>query len=57
MVTRFVVRFPTADELGFDPDAVFRAPSGMDLQGYVWHCHIIDHEDQCMMARYRLVSA
>jgi FtsP/CotA-like multicopper oxidase with cupredoxin domain len=56
MVTRFVVRFPTADELGFDPDAKFHSAAGMDLQGYVWHCHIIDHEDECMMARYRLVT-
>jgi FtsP/CotA-like multicopper oxidase with cupredoxin domain len=56
MVTRFLVRFPTADELGFDPDAAFVSPHGMQLQGYVWHCHIIDHEDDCMMARYRLVS-
>jgi FtsP/CotA-like multicopper oxidase with cupredoxin domain len=56
MVTRFLVRFPTEDELGFDPDAVFVSPHGMQLQGYVWHCHIIDHEDDCMMARYRLVS-
>jgi hypothetical protein len=56
MVTRFVVRFPTADELGFDPDAEFRSSAGTELRGYVWHCHIIDHEDQCMMSRYRLVS-
>jgi spore coat protein A len=92
MVTRFVVRFPTADELGFDPDATFApyqdlqqkpGPAGSHpgngqhghdggqpgdgpghsahgggerLQGYVWHCHILDHEDDCMMARYRLVK-
>lgn len=89
-VTSIVVRFPTADELGFDPpDAIFSsdptqswtrpslgqeadrpAPSahhnhagatpahGMvtkDLQGYVWHCHILDHEDHDMMLRYRVV--
>ncbi|MFI0896586.1 multicopper oxidase family protein [Streptomyces sp. NPDC020983] len=53
-VTRVLVRFPTADELGFDPDAAFTALDGMSLQGYVWHCHILDHEDDCMMARYRL---
>lgn len=56
MVTRFVVRFPTADELGFDPDATFQSPAGKSIQGYVWHCHIIDHEDQCMMSRYRITS-
>lgn len=54
MVTRVLVRFPDAAELGFDPDAAFTAVSGTRLQGYVWHCHILDHEDDCMMARYRL---
>ncbi|ETA07255.1 copper oxidase [Gordonia alkanivorans CGMCC 6845] len=88
-VTSIVVRFPTADELGFDPDAIFssdptkswtrasfgeaaarpapasphnhagaRPVHGMvtkDLQGYVWHCHILDHEDHDMMLRYRVV--
>lgn len=55
-VTRVLVRFPTADELGFDPDATFRSSGHHELQGYVWHCHILDHEDDCMMARYRLVA-
>ena len=57
MVTRFLVRFPTADELGFDPDAKFGSAGHHELQGYVWHCHILDHEDDCMMARYRLVNS
>jgi FtsP/CotA-like multicopper oxidase with cupredoxin domain len=52
MVTRFVVRWaptelPTSSAPGdryypFDP-------SGASMHGYVWHCHIIDHEDQEMM--------
>ncbi|WP_035719311.1 multicopper oxidase family protein [Gordonia shandongensis] len=83
-VTSIIVRFPTADELGFDPDAIFssdptqtwtrsaggravsRTPHGgghgdaaagspKELQGYVWHCHILDHEDHDMMLRYRVV--
>ncbi|AYJ47117.1 copper oxidase [Rhodococcus sp. P1Y] len=59
-VTRILVRFPTADELGFDPDATFSAASshhGMsaELQGYMWHCHMLDHEDHEMMLRYRVV--
>ncbi|WP_333768643.1 multicopper oxidase family protein [Streptomyces sp. IBSBF 2435] len=54
MVTRVLVRFPAAAELGFDPDAPFAAMDGMRLRGYVWHCHTLDHEDDCMMARYRL---
>ena len=24
-------------------------PNGMGGHGYVWHCHIIDHEDNEMM--------
>ncbi|MDI9896867.1 multicopper oxidase domain-containing protein [Rhodococcus sp. IEGM 1381] len=79
-VTRIIVRFPTADELGFDPDATFARPAdtsasepsaehgpmhdvhnGMDhsagdLQGYVWHCHLLDHEDHDMMLKYRIVQ-
>ncbi len=48
MVTRFVIRFaPTDTPAGtrgrypFDP--------GAGGHGYVWHCHIIDHEDNEMM--------
>ncbi|WAL68754.1 multicopper oxidase domain-containing protein [Amycolatopsis cynarae] len=52
-VTRILVRFPTAGELGFDPDAIFTAPSGAELRGYVWHCHLLDHEDHDMMLRFR----
>ncbi|MBF6353840.1 multicopper oxidase domain-containing protein [Nocardia higoensis] len=77
-VTRILVRIPTADELGFDPDASFTplnpAAGGgygsggggrrevhngvdhsKDLRGYVWHCHILDHEDHDMMLRLRFV--
>ena len=50
-VTRIAVRFAPTDipntetdmtKLGypFDPD---------DGHGYVWHCHILDHEDNEMM--------
>ena len=104
-VTRILIYFPTADELGFDPDATFPAAvtlpgdvaghgagvaygdhggpephgaaPGIDrfggdyigsiappaahhrsdtLQGYVWHCHILDHEDHDMMLPYRTVT-
>nr|WP_280346543.1 multicopper oxidase domain-containing protein [Nocardia neocaledoniensis] len=72
-VTSIVVRFPTAAELGFDPDAPFPRhepgePTGGDghggrhggehtgeLRGYVWHCHLLDHEDHDMMLKYRIV--
>jgi hypothetical protein len=45
----------------FDPTAVmgvandgFGFPGG---PGYVWHCHIVDHEDNEMMRRLRIVRA
>jgi len=68
-VTRVVIHWPTAEELGFDPDAVFTPQGataagamgsmpgmGSSLQGYLWHCHMLDHEDHDMMLRYRLVA-
>lgn len=104
-VTRIVVRFPTAEELQFDPDATFSSdptvlpvnlpvaeppvadePVAVEegpalpapaptppapahhqhsdehggtpakLQGYVWHCHLLDHEDHDMMLRFRTVE-
>lgn len=71
-VTRFTVTWPSADMLGFDPDARFEAgalvthdPGGSghvhsdhdhhgEVGGYVWHCHILDHEDHDMMLPIRL---
>jgi FtsP/CotA-like multicopper oxidase with cupredoxin domain len=52
MVTRFVVRWaPT--ELPVTAASADRHypfdPNGATMHGYVWHCHIIDHEDQEMM--------
>lgn len=56
-ITRVIIRWPTAEELGFDPDAPFSAPDGTPLQGYVWHCHMPDHEDNVMMRTLRIVDA
>ncbi len=58
-------------ELGFDPDASFprtnpapamashsdahTAHHDSDLRGYIWHCHLLDHEDHDMMLRFRTV--
>jgi spore coat protein A len=57
-VTTFVIRYaPThlpvntaAENLlfGFDPG---------EGPGYVWHCHIIDHEDNEMMRPYKVISS
>lgn len=66
-VTRLVVRFapqtvPVGNTAGenffaFDPTTVigerdsFGYPGG---SGYVWHCHILDHEDNMMMRPYQV---
>ncbi|MFI9508299.1 multicopper oxidase family protein [Nocardia sp. NPDC052566] len=56
-VTKILVRFPTEAELGFDPDREFAMDHhGAPLRGYVWHCHLGDHEDHQMMLRYRVVA-
>jgi spore coat protein A len=58
MVSRIVVRFqpqdtplnavdPGTNAYGFDPT---------DGPGYVWHCHIVDHEDNEMMRPYHPVA-
>lgn len=49
MVTRFVVRWAPEAGGAFPFDAT-AAP------GYVWHCHILEHEDNEMMRRYELVD-
>jgi spore coat protein A len=46
-VTRFLVRFAPALGGGFPFDAT-AAP------GYVWHCHVLEHEDNEMMRPYTL---
>lgn len=56
-ITRVIVRWPTATELGFDPDAPFTGPVGGGERGYVWHCHLTDHEDNEMMQRMRVVAS
>ena len=55
-VTRLVVRFaPTDKATGaagnypFDPDA--------GAHGFVWHCHILDHEDNDMMRPIKVTAA
>ncbi|TWH02711.1 putative multicopper oxidases [Nocardioides sp. J9] len=105
-VTRVVVRWPTAEELGFDPDLAYvpqgataraalaaghgshdgqgshdghnghdapaagttpaatgeHGPGGGSttadgkVRGYVWHCHMLDHEDHDMMLPLHVVA-
>ncbi len=57
-VTRVVVRFAPQDVAVADVSAgtnayPFDPTTG---PGYVWHCHIIDHEDNEMMRPYKVVS-
>jgi len=56
-----VARGPEARELGFKdtvtayPGEITRVKATFDLPGlYVWHCHIIEHEDNEMMRRMRI---
>ena len=48
-VTTIRVRFTAQDGSDFPFDAT-------EGPGYVWHCHIIDHEDNEMMRPYRVVA-
>ena len=55
MVTRFVVRFAPFDTpIGGSKPYAFEPHS--DTSPYVWHCHIIDHEDNEMMRPYAVIS-
>ena len=49
-VTIIRVRFAQQDGSPFPFDAT-KGP------GYVFHCHLLDHEDNMMMLRYQLVSS
>jgi spore coat protein A len=49
-VTRILVRFAPQDE---SPSYSFDATAE---PGYVWHCHILEHEENDMMRPYRLVA-
>jgi spore coat protein A len=51
-VTRIAVRWaPTGLPITATADQLFYPfdPSDFDGHGYVWHCHIVDHEDNEMM--------
>ena len=51
MVTRIAVRFaPIELGIGLDPaEYVYPFNPNAFGAGYVWHCHIVDHEDNEMM--------
>jgi FtsP/CotA-like multicopper oxidase with cupredoxin domain len=56
-----VVRGPEAWETGFKdtviayPEEITRVKARFDVAGlFVWHCHILEHEDNDMMRAYRV---
>lgn len=59
-VTRFLIRWQPTSE----PVTHYQSLAGTNLYpfdptagpGYVWHCHIIDHEDNEMMRPYKVVQ-
>jgi hypothetical protein len=62
MVTRIAVRFAPMDKEIDGSDGLYFPfdPSGASEEGnysYVWHCHIVDHEDNEMMRPHRLQPA
>jgi spore coat protein A len=51
-VTRFAIRWAPNDgqrAFPFAPGECSGFPCATPTRGYVWHCHIIDHEDNEMM--------
>jgi spore coat protein A len=54
-VTRFLVRFAPTETSATTTGAYAFNPNGG--HGYVWHCHIIDHEDNEMMRPFSVTSS
>jgi spore coat protein A len=52
MVTRFIMRFAPFDTPVDATDANYPFTPYSDVSPYVWHCHIVDHEDNEMMRPY-----
>lgn len=61
-VLTILVHWPSADDLGFDPDAPIPVPDGaegphgthQEVRGYTWHCHNLEHQDHDMMQQIRV---
>ncbi|HBY98298.1 MAG: multicopper oxidase [Ardenticatenaceae bacterium] len=51
-VTRIAVRFAPTDKAIDDSNLFYPFDPDAGGHGYVWHCHIIDHEDNEMMRPY-----
>ncbi|NKS26559.1 multicopper oxidase domain-containing protein [Rhodococcus hoagii] len=61
-VLTLLVHWPSVDELGFDPDAPIPIPHDaeghhgdhLEIRGYTWHCHNLEHQDHDMMQQIRV---
>ncbi len=50
-----MARFASQDKDVTDPDLNFQFDPFALGYGYVWHCHIVDHEDNEMMRPYVVI--
>jgi spore coat protein A len=55
-VTRFVARYAPTDKAIDDPNLYFPFEPCPGNSDFVWHCHIIDHEDNDMMRPFRVIA-
>jgi FtsP/CotA-like multicopper oxidase with cupredoxin domain len=53
-VTRIAIRYAPMSKAINDPDMYYPFDPNADNHGFVWHCHIIDHEDNEMMRPYNV---
>lgn len=58
-ITTFIIRFAPTDKAANAPaaDLLFPTFNPAIGPGYVWHCHIIDHEDNEMMRPYTVQAS
>ncbi len=54
-ITRILVPFT---HIPFATDRPYATVNGRrTIRGYIWHCHILEHEENDMMQRYRVLDA
>jgi len=53
-VTRIAVRFAPMEKPVNDPNLNYPFDPNAEGHGFVWHCHIVDHEDNEMMRPYKV---
>ncbi len=57
-VSTFITRFaPTDIALNAPPTDLLFSFNPSEGPGYVWHCHILDHEDNEMMRPYKVIAS